>query len=299
MSDYSNGNPAPTHGATLDLTFSNFITSHIELLRYVQTQWEELAGISKQRKGQTMASESATGVNSSLQQSYVATEIYNSLFEEFKETEYSGLLDISKIAWAEGKKFRTILPDNAMGFIELDGSQHMETNYGIFVNSGSLEKAKLDKLKELTQPLLQNGAKPHVIAEILDADNLTVLKERIKQADIAADELQSAIEQNKNAQAEANNKALMETTQMQIESNEKIASDKNKTAIYVAEIGNYFKVPDLDSDNDGTPDALEIGKLALEGKRLDIDTRLKKEELDIKREKNSIDRIKANKTSSK
>ena len=47
----------------------------------------------------------------------------------------------------------------------------------------------------------------------------------------------------------------------------KIIQD-NQTKIHVAEIGTYFQMPDMDTNNNGVPDPMEIANLALEQSRL-------------------------------
>ena len=146
----------------------------------------------------------------------------------------------------------------------------METCYGIFVESGTKQKEKLQALKQLSQSLAQNGAKSHTIAEIIDADNITVLKERLKQADIAAEKLQQAMQQNEANSAKEGLEKQHEMQQELIASNERIAKENNDTKIYVAELNTYFGMPDLDANNNGQPDSMEIAKMALENKKVDL-----------------------------
>ena len=106
-----------------------------------------------------------------------------------------------------------VMPDGTTDFLDIDSMQHMESNYGIFVSDAGKDQEKLQNIKGLTQAMMQNGAKPGSIAEMLDSDSFTQIKSNLKAADKAQEELEQAQQQ---AQQEMQQQQ-MEAAQMQNE----------------------------------------------------------------------------------
>jgi len=85
-----------------------------------------------------------------------------------------------------------VMPDGTTDFLDIDSMQHMESNYGIFVSDAGKDQEKLQNIKGLTQAMMQNGARPGDIAEMLDSDSFTQIKSNLKAADKAQEELEQA-----------------------------------------------------------------------------------------------------------
>ena len=88
----------------LDASLGQYAKIMIDLMATIRMEWEEAVGITRQRKGETSASETATANQESVFRSSVITEEMFRKFEKFEEKELQGLLDCSKIAWVNGKK---------------------------------------------------------------------------------------------------------------------------------------------------------------------------------------------------
>ena len=84
------------------------------------------------------------------------------------------------------------MPDGTTDYLDIDSMQHMESNYGIFVSDAGKDQEKLQNIKGLTQAMIQNGAKPGDLAEMLDSDSFTQIKANLKKADRAQEELEQA-----------------------------------------------------------------------------------------------------------
>jgi hypothetical protein len=109
-----------------------------------------------------------------------------------EQRDFQALLDYSKEAWLGGKKSMYVMPDGTTDYLDIDSMQHMESNYGIFVSDAGKDQEKLQNIKGLTQAMMQNGAKPGDIAEMLDSDSFTQIKDNLKKADRAQEELEQA-----------------------------------------------------------------------------------------------------------
>lgn len=189
-----------THQSVLKMA-SSTIQSYIELLRFIKSEWEEVCGVTRQRQGQINTSETVGGVERAVVQSSLITEIYFTLFDEFKEREYQGLLDYSKFAWIDGKKTSFVLPDTGkIVYLDVDPIEHSEAEYGIFV---ALSGKQVEKRKQLEAQLvnfIQNGAKPSMIIDVINSESFTELKSKMLYAEQKQDEYNQQMEKMKGDQ---------------------------------------------------------------------------------------------------
>ncbi len=189
-----------THQSVLKLA-STTIQSYIELLRFIKSEWEEVCGISRQREGQITSSETVGGVERSVVQSSLITEIYFTLFDEFKEREYQGLLDYSKFAWINGKKTSFVLPDSGkIVYLDVDPIEHSEAEYGIFVALSGKAIEKRKALEAQFTNFVQNGAKASAIIDVINSDNFAEIKEKMLYAEQKQDEYTQQVEKMKGDQ---------------------------------------------------------------------------------------------------
>ena len=180
---------------------SSTIASYIDLLRFIKQEWEEVCGISRQREGQISSSETVGGVERSVVQSSLITEIYFTLFDEFKEREYQGLLDYSKFAWIEGKKTSFVMPDSGkIVYLDVDPIEHSESEYGIFVALSGKAVEKRKALEAKFTEMIQNGMKGSTFIEVLNSDNFAEIKEKMLYAEQKQDEYSQQMEKMKGDQ---------------------------------------------------------------------------------------------------
>ena len=117
-------------------------------------------------------------------------------------------------------------------FFDINSLSHMESEYGIFVSDSGKDQDKLDVLKQLAQSMVQNGVPASTIAEMVDADSFTEIKEKIKDAEKSQQELQQA--QQKAEQEAQQQEIQLKQEAMQLEQQNK---DKDRqTKIEVAKI---------------------------------------------------------------
>lgn len=194
---------------------SQTIQSYIELLKFIKQEWDEVCGITKQREGQITSSETVGGVERAVVQSSLITEVYFAYFDQFKEREYQGLIDWSKLAWINGKKTSFVMPETAKTiYMDIDGVEHAETEYGIFVTKSSKLQEKIKMVQSIAQPLAQNGTPGSTIVEILESDNLADIKMKLRAAEA---KMQEYTDMQNKAQQEHEQKVI----QMQNDAAEK------------------------------------------------------------------------------
>jgi hypothetical protein len=173
-------------------------------------------------------------------------------FEKFEQKEMQGLLDISKHAFREGKKIQYIADDYRNAWLDIDGAEYSESEFGIFAKNSSKENEKIRTMRQLVMSFAQNGTGAGTISEILDADNFSRIKQLANQAEAKAEELQmqqsQMIQQTEQAKIEAAQTKIQQ--EQAFEAAEGELDRQNK--IDVALINAASK--DTDHDNDGKTD---------------------------------------------
>lgn len=196
-----------THQTRLQLA-SQTIKMYIELLSFIKLEWDEVCGISKQREGQISSSETVGGVERSVLQSSLITEMYFTKFDQFRQRELEGLIDVSKMAWVNGKKGSYVMPGSSeVIYMDVDALEHCETEYGIAVSTSNKEQERLQIVQQLAQPMMQNGVPASGIVDILDADTISEAKTRLKVAEKKMQEYEQMVAQSEQ-EAERNLEAM-------------------------------------------------------------------------------------------
>jgi hypothetical protein len=236
----------------LDMSLGQYIAAQMQLLQAIKQEWEELLGISRQRKGQITASDGAGTTESAIAQSTAMTEEIFRKFEKFEQKEMQGLLDVSKHAFRNGKKIQYIADDYRNAWLDIEGAEYSESEFGIFAKNAAKENEKLRTMKQLAMSFAQNGTGPGTVAEILDSDNFAHIKSLAREVEKKQDALTQ--QQNQMAQQIEAQKAEAEQAKLQQEQN--FEAEQNQldrdNKVQVATINAAFK--DTDHDNDGKTD---------------------------------------------
>ena len=284
------GKPAQFNQITaLDLTMANTINQYIMLMDKIESMLSEISGVSKQREGSISSNELVGNVERSVVQSAHITEPWFWTHNQVKRQAISMLLNTSKWAWKDNKtNLQYILDDATRAFITLSDSFFYE-DYDVFVEDTTKNQQQIDALKNLMQPAMQNGASLLDITEIITMDNVAMIKNKLEEIEQKRMEQQQAMEQ---AQAEREQQMLqmqnevkeeelmlkeaeMDLKKYEIDSN-------NATKITVAQLNAYRGAENMDQDNDGQIDVIEIGNQALQQQKINSDAASKQLELNNK-----------------
>ena len=287
------GKPAQFNQITaLDLTMSNVIAEYIQLMDKIEELAGTISGITQQREGAVSTSEMVGNVERSVVQSSHITEPLFLVHNQCKRRVLNMLLNTAKGAWEEtGKqKLQYIFDNGERAFLDITPKFYYE-DMDVFVSDTSKDLENIQKLQQLIQPAMQNGASLLEAAEILTNDNFNIIKQKLK-------DMQTRQEQIQQQQQEAEAKQQQQLQQMQNESKQQelmlqeaqmdlqryqIDQD-NQTKIAVAQINAYRGTEELDQDQNGIPDPIEIGKQAIEQQKINQDAYNKRYEAKQKRE---------------
>lgn len=287
------GKPAQFNQITaLDLTMSNVIAEYIQLMDKIEELAGTISGITQQREGAVSTSEMVGNVERSVVQSSHITEPLFWVHNQCKRRVLNMLLNTAKGAWEEtGKqKLQYIFDNGERAFLDITPKFYYD-DMDVFVSDTSKDLENIQKLQQLIQPAMQNGASLLEAAEILTNDNFNIIKQKLK-------DMQTRQEQIQQQQQEAEAQQQQQLQQMQNESKQQelmlqeaqmdlqryqIDQD-NQTKIAVAQINAYRGTEELDQDQNGIPDPIEIGKQAIEQQKINQDAYNKRYEAKQKRE---------------
>ena len=287
------GKPAQFNQITaLDLTMSNVIAEYIQLMDKIEELAGTISGITQQREGAVSSSEMVGNVERSVVQSSHITEPLFWVHNQCKRRVLNMLLNTAKGAWEETdkQKLQYIFDNGERAFLNITPKFYYE-DMDVFVSDTSKDLENIQKLQQLIQPAMQNGASLLEAAEILTNDNFNIIKQKLK-------DIQTRQEQIQQQQQEAEAQQQQQLQQMQNESKQQelmlqeaqmdlqryqIDQD-NQTKIAVAQINAYRGTEELDQDQNGIPDPIEIGKQAIEQQKINQEAYNKRYEAKQKRE---------------
>lgn len=294
----------------IDLTRTNEIQSRYNLAVQMKNECWELIGMSKQRLGSITASESATGTNAAIQQSYSQTEPLFVAHEYVMGQLYQAIIDAS--LFIESNKPESTLSyitsEGQAAFVKVNGTDLKFRDLKVFPTNRPEDNQMFKELRSLAQPAMQNGASFYDIIELWSTNSVREIKTKFKQLrDYNQQMAQQAqeLEQQKLQQAQQIAAAQME--QQALEQEKQMINDNYQAELErinkkeIALINADSKLMTLDSPEQPTADPLEFTKLSNEREKLskeyslklaDIQGKLSQsaQKMQIEREKNQIAR---------
>lgn len=258
----------------IDLTRTQEIQSRYNLAMQLKNECWELIGMSKQRLGSISASESATGTNTAIQQSYSQTEPLFVAHEYVLGQLYQGIIDAAQ--YVESSKPQStisyVTSEGESAFVSVNGSDLKFRDLKVFLTNRPEDQKMFQEIRGLSQAVLQNGGSLHDIIELYSTNSVRQMKKVFKTLKNRQDEIQNQQLQQQQQQLDQQQEqaqAALQQAQQQYET--KIAHDdyqKELDRINKIEIATIMAeskgIPVTDMDQNQVPDALEISKLTHE-----------------------------------
>ena len=297
----------------IDLTRTQEIQSRYTLAQQLKNECWELVGMSRQRLGSVSASESATGTQTAIQQSYSQTEPLFVAHEYVMGQLYQAIIDAA--LYVESKKPESTLSyitdEGEAAFVSVNGSDLKFRDLKVFLTNRPEDTQMFNELRQLAQPLMQNGGSLYDVIELYSTKSMREMKKVFKDLRDKQDAMQQQqlqIQQQQTDQQAQIAQAQIEQAQAQKEQeiannnyqNELDRINKKEIALINAE-AKSMGMGLSDVDESGTPDVLEISKLANEQNKASKDyearmaeinskNRLAAEKLAVEREKLKVAR---------
>jgi hypothetical protein len=276
----------------IDLTRTQEIQSRYNLAMQIKNECWELIGMSKQRMGSIAASESATGTNTAITQSYSQTEPLFIAHEYVLGQLYQAIIDAA--LYVESAKPQSTLSyvtsDGESAFVQVNGADLKFRDLKVFLTNRPEDKKMFDEIRGLSQAVLQNGGSLYDIIELYSTNSVREMKKVFKTLKNRQDEIQSQQLKQKQQQLDQQQEQAQAALQQQQQQHDaQIAHDDyqkeldriNKVQVATITAQGREKVP-LDIDNSGIPDALEISKLQHEQDKASKDYQAKMADIQSK-----------------
>ena len=278
----------------LDMGLYEHIKNLIDVMEFVKQEWDELVGITRQRKGQTTASETATGVSTARYQSAIISERVFTRFEEFLQRELQAIVDYSKFSNIATEKEPFYRDDFTIELMNVTAEEYMESEYGVFVSNTSQDVEDLEMLRQLIPQVSTQNTSPDTLIEMLKSRNISKLKDVLAQKE--ASEMEAAAAQEENAaQLEARKQEIAkEYEAIKFEFENLLQNNEYDRKERIEHIKGQYNLADTDTPGDiQTLDPAAAEEALLKRDELVLKAQEGKEKVNIEREKIANDRKKA------
>jgi hypothetical protein len=257
---------------SLDLTRTQEIQARYTLAQQIKNECWELIGMSRQRMGSISASESATGTQAALTQSYSQTEPLFVAHEYVMGQLYQAIIDAA--LYVESAKPQSTLSyitsEGESAFVQVNGSDLKFRDLKVFLTNRPEDTQMFNELRQLAQPLMQNGGSLYDVIELYSTKSMRQMKKTFKTLRDKQEAMQQQAMQQKQQEIEQQG----QIAQAQIQQAEQIKQQDIANENYQNELDRINKKeialinaesksgPLSDVDMSGTPDVLELNKLA-------------------------------------
>jgi hypothetical protein len=258
----------------IDLTRTQEIQSRYNLAMQLKQECWELVGMSKQRLGSISASETATGTNTAITQSYSQTEPLFVAHEYVLGQLYQAIIDAS--LYIEAKKPQStisyITSEGESAFVQVNGTDLKFRDLKVFLTNRPEDQKMFNEIRGLSQAVLQNGGSLHDIIELYSTNSVRQMKKVFKSLKDRQEQLQDQQMQQKQQEMEQQQQiAQAQMQQSQQAQAEQLAHEDYQNEldrinrVQIAMIAAESKAGPLsDLDQSGTADVLEMSKLSTE-----------------------------------
>jgi len=296
----------------IDLTRTQEIQSRYTLAQQLKNECWELIGMTRQRLGSITPSESATGTNAAITQSYAQTEPLFVAHEYVLGQLYQAIIDAS--LYVESKKPQStisyITSEGESAFVQVNGTDLRFRDLKVFLTNRPEDKKLFDEIRSLSQAVLQNGGSLHDIIELYSTNSMRQMKRVFKNLKDRQEQLedqrmqmeQQKLEQQQQiAAAQMEQQMAMEQGRVANENYNKEMDRINKKEIAIISATGYGNVASEDTNQNAVPDVLEVSKFASEEAKAQREYQMKMSEaqskqnlelqkLQVEREKLQVER---------
>lgn len=277
----------------IDLTRTQEIQSRYNLAVQLKNECWELVGMSKQRLGSISASESATGVNTAVQQSYSQTEPLFVAHEYVMGQLYQAIIDAS--LYVEAAKPQSTLSyitsEGQSAFVQVNGTDLKFRDLKVFPTNRPEDNQMFQELRQLAQPLMQNGGSLYDVIELYSTKSMREMKKTFKDLRDKQEQMQQQAQQLEQQKLQQQQEAMQAQLQQAAQQHqEQIAHDDyqkeldriNKKEVALIQALGRNENAAADIDNSGVADALEVSRLTQEESKAAQAYQLKMQEIQAK-----------------
>ena len=275
----------------IDLTRTQEIQSRYTLAQQIKNECWELIGMSRQRMGSVTASESATGVNTAVQQSYAQTEPLFVAHEYVMGQLYQAIIDAA--LYTESQKPQSTLSyitsEGESAFVQVNGTDLKFRDLKVFLTNRPEDTQMFNEIRSLAQAVIQNGGTLYDVIELYSTKSMREMKKVFKDLRDRQQQMQDQQMQQQQQQIDQQREiAAAQMEQAQAMKEQEIANENyqneldriNKKEIAIIAAEAKGGLPDTDVNQ--VPDVLEMSNLMNQQTKLTKDYELKMADIQSK-----------------
>lgn len=282
-----------TIARNIDLTRTSEIQSRYNLALQLKNECWELIGMSRQRLGSIQASESATGVNTAVSQSYAQTEPLFIAHEYVLGQLYQAIVDAAQYV-ESAKPMSTLSYITAEGesaFIQVNGNDLKLRDLKVFVTNRPEDTQMFNELRQLSQAVIQNGGTLYDVIELYSTKSMREMKKTFKNLKDRQQQLQDQQMQMQQQQLEQQQQIAAAQLQAQQQQQQETLANQNyqqeldrinKKEIALINAAARGEAATQDVDESGTPDILEISNLSMQQSKAAQEYQVKMQDIQSK-----------------
>lgn len=255
-------NSSFSHFQVIDLDESARILNRFKIAEIFETFALKQVGITPQRLGSVMASETATGVQQAVNQSYAQTETYFTRFYSYLKRCMQMNLDIAQFCAVRERDITLsyITSDMSKEVIKIQGDELLGKMFGLYVVDSQEVVRQLETIRSLMLNNPNSGAELDDLATAILSNSVAEIKTQLK---TSVARKYKNIEEQRAHESDMNQQqiqAQQEMEQIRIAKEDERLDKNLANQRYIAEIKALGFAKNNDMNENDIHDALEIQK---------------------------------------
>lgn len=283
-------------GATERSTMQH-INNYISLLAAIDENISDVAGVTRQREGQSSPYEAVGNNQQAIIQSSHITQTYFHIHNQIWEKALNSLLNTALQFYKNKGIFKQYVLDNLdIEILQLLPEDLTTYDMGIYFSNSNRDQEIFAKLERLTEVMItRDQASVSDLIAMFKAQSITEIEQAMKDAVRSRDRQMQAQQQAQQEAIKAEADAKRELLDHEYDRKERMQRELLENQLRLKEMDVFKYQRDLDTNMNAVPDHLEVEKLRLEEKKVDVDAQIKREDM---KSKETIAKEKANKPAS-
>lgn len=279
-----------SHFQQVDLSKTEQILARLKLAEYFKTEAFAVVGITPQRLGEIAASESATGTQQAVNNSYAQTEMY---FEQHM----NHLMPRVRQMMLEAAQYTNATkPTSQLSYLnkqeeniwfQIEGYKLLLSDFQIYAMSKANIKQTLDQLKNLAIQNNTAGGSLYELAQVISSDSMAEVLEKLKEAEGNRQQMEQSQQDQQQQIATQQQQVQQAMQEKELQHDDYWKEREIQANIYIAEIKAMGMAKDTDINSDSIPDSLEVDKFLHQQGQDQQDINLKHEQLNLQQKQHN------------
>lgn len=273
----------------VDLDESARMMSRMKIMEFFEQKALSQVGITPQRLGSIAASETATGTQQAIAQSYAQTESYFTRFSEYKRRTLRMNLNIAQYVQSKNLDVTVsyVKSDMSRAFMKMNGIDLVLSDLHVYVSNSQEDMRQLESLRQMFLTNNNTGASPVDLATVITSNSPAEIKAQLEVAMARNEQKYQQQQDLEQQQIQAQKDEQQADLAFKADQADKERENKRE----IAYIQTFSRQPDnlVDANNDNSPDILEYDKLSLEAEAGQVKLQIERDKITAAREKTLVE----------